>query len=180
MTDDRSDEEILNQSKTSGFQRTCPQTEASPAFVKAQFTCKKCDSVFQYQDLLAAHMYTHNTDALFQKELKKAKSDFYEKTISDLKLKNPGQWYSALKRIMSRDQMNDELIVDEISHLDNQQQAEKIADTFSDIPNQYERLVAGDVLNPKFSAADIPLISPAEVWLRLKQLKTTKATNCEE
>ena len=61
MTDDRSDEEILNQSKTSGFQRTCPQTEASPAFVKAQFTCKKCDSVFQYQDLLAAHMYTHNT-----------------------------------------------------------------------------------------------------------------------
>ena len=73
-------------------------------------------------------------EKLFKKEMKSAKAEFYNKTVADLKLKNPGQWYSCLKRITSHDQhRNDQPMVDEINHLPDQQQAEMIADKFASI-----------------------------------------------
>ena len=112
----------------------------------------------------------------FKAEVKLAKKSFYRKSISDLKSKNPGQWYSALKRITSRDQLNPEIIVDEISHLSDQQQAEAIADQFSSIPNQYQSLNKEDVKIPEFNKSEIPQFSPAQVWLKLAQIQTNKAT----
>ena len=72
---------------------------------------------------------------LFKKEIKSAKAKFYQKTVEDLKTKNPGQWYSCLKRITSYDQKDGQINIDEISHLSDQDQAEKIADKFTSIPN---------------------------------------------
>ena len=72
---------------------------------------------------------------MFKKEVKSAKAKFYQKTVADLKTKNPGQWYSCLKRITSHDQKGEKINIDEISHLPVQSQAEIIADKFTEIPN---------------------------------------------
>ena len=71
-------------------------------------------------------------DLLFKKEVKSAKSDFYRKKVSELRLKKPGQWYSCLKNLTSYDQLrNDQPSVEEISHLSDQQQSELIAEQFA-------------------------------------------------
>ena len=113
---------------------------------------------------------------LFKKEVKRAKAQFYKNTIADLKQKNPGQWYSCLKRITSHDQMNQQINIEEISHLPDQEQAEIIADKFSSIPNLYQPLKTEDVSVPPFSAKDVPQFKPSQVWLLLTQLKTNKST----
>jgi hypothetical protein len=74
---------------------------------------------------------------MFKQEVKSAKAQFYKKTVADLKNKSPGQWYSVLKRITSRDQRNEQINIDEISHLPDQEQAEIIAEKFSSIQNLY-------------------------------------------
>ena len=113
---------------------------------------------------------------LFKKEVKRAKAQFYKNTIADLKQKNPGQWYSCLKRITSHDQMNQQINIEEISHLPDQEQAEIIADKFSSIPNLYQPLKTEDVIVPPFSAKDVSQFKPSQVWLLLTHLKTNKST----
>ena len=50
---------------------------------------------------------------------------------------------------MSKDQANDhELIVDEISHLTNEEQAEKLADAFSSVSQEYEPLKTKNINVP--------------------------------
>ena len=109
---------------------------------------------------------------MFKKEVKSAKAKFYQKTVADLKTKNPGQWYSCLKRITSYDQKDGQINIDEISHLSDQDQAEKIADKFTSIPNQYEKLKTEDISFPPFTQEEIPQIEPSRVWVLLSQLKT--------
>ena len=72
--------------------------------------------------------------------------------------------------------MNDQINIDEISHLPNQEQAEAIAEKFSSIPNQYDPLNSDDISVPTFSEKDVPQFHPSQVWLLLTQLKTNKAT----
>ena len=47
-------------------------------------------------------------DKIFKKEAKSAKSEFYKNKVEELKIKNPGQWYSCLKNITSFDQQKNE------------------------------------------------------------------------
>ena len=113
---------------------------------------------------------------IFQKEMKSEKSKFYEKTVADLKLSKPGQWYSCLKRITSHDQQKSEqLNVDEISHLSDQDQAEQIAEKFSSIQNEYEPLQTEDITTPSFEEREIPQFHPSQVWFALSRLNTNKA-----
>ena len=113
---------------------------------------------------------------LFKKEVRTAKANFYKNTVADLKTKNPGQWYSCLKRITSHDQIDAKINIDEISHLPDQEQAELIAEKFSSIQNEYEPLNAEDISIPPFTEEEIPVFLPAQVWQILTQLKTNKAT----
>ena len=113
----------------------------------------------------------------FKKEVKSAKSKFYQKTVADLKLKKPGQWYSCLKRITSYDQQKSATVnVDEISHLDDQKQAEMIAEKFASIQNEYQSLKSEDIEIPQFSEKEIPQFKPSQVWFLLSKLQTNKAT----
>ena len=112
---------------------------------------------------------------MFKKEVKSAKAKFYQKTVADLKTKNPGQWYSCLKRITSYDPKDDQINIDEISHFSDQDQAEKIADKLTSIPNQYEKQKTEDISFPPFTQEEIPQIEPSRVWVLLSQLKTNKA-----
>ena len=116
-------------------------------------------------------------DKLFKKEVKSAKSNFYKQAVAELKLKKPGQWYSCLKKITSYDQQkNEQQIVDEISHLTDQQQAEIIADKFASIQNEYEPLNTYDISVPHFEEEEIPQFHPSQVWFALTRLDTNKAT----
>ena len=113
---------------------------------------------------------------MFKQEVKTAKAQFYKKTVADLKKKSPGQWYSALKRITSSDQRSDQINIEEINHLTDQEQAERIAEKFSSIQNEYQPLKNEDITVPPFNASDVPQFHPAQVWQLLAQLKTNKAT----
>ena len=94
-----------------------------------------------------------------------------------MKSKKPGQWYSALKQITSFDQQKrDEVIIDDISHLSNQEQSEIIADKFASIQNEYDALQTDDIIVPPFTQKQIPKFQPSQVWLLLSKLDTNKAT----
>ena len=100
---------------------------------------------------------------IFKKEVKIAKARFYKDTVEDLKTKNPGQWYSCLKRMTSSDQKGEQINIDEISHLPNQVQAEMIADKFTSIPNEYEALKSEDISVPPFTPDEVPQFEPSRV-----------------
>ena len=93
-----------------------------------------------------------------------------------MKLKNPGQWYSCLKKLSSHDQVDQQINVDEISHLPDQEQAEIIAEKFSSIQNEYDALETEDVLVPPFSQEEVPQFEPSQVWFHLAKMKTNKVT----
>ena len=116
-------------------------------------------------------------DKLFKKEVKTAKSEFYKKSVEELKKKKPGQWYSSLKKMTSYDQMkDDQLVVDEISHLPYQEQAEIIAEQFASIQNEYETIQKDDISIPSFEDNQIPQFKPSQVWFALSRLDVSKST----
>ena len=116
-------------------------------------------------------------DKLFKKEVKAAKSNFYKKSVADLKRKKPGQWYACLKKLSSYDQSEGEQqVVDEINHMPDQMQAEIIADKFASIQNEYDAINRSDISVPSFSESEIPQFRPSQVWFALSRLDTNKAT----
>ena len=53
----------------------------------------------------------------FKSNLKNAKHSYYDRMIKDLKLSNPKQWYSKMKRIMTdNSNFSSDIFVDEIFH----------------------------------------------------------------
>ena len=116
-------------------------------------------------------------DTEFKKEVKIAKSQFYKQAVADLKQKKPSQWYSCLKRLTSYDQHKlDEPIVDEISHLPDQEQAEIIASKFAAVQNEYEAVQNDDISIPPFVSSEVPQFRPSQVWFALSRLDAKKAT----
>ena len=111
----------------------------------------------------------------FKKEIKFAKSNFYKKMVNDLKDKNPNQWYSAVKRMAAYESKPEKIIVDEVSHLSDQEQCERIADEFSEVPNLFSPLHTEDIAVPYFSASDIPQFKESQVWKKLAEMKTNKS-----
>ena len=115
-------------------------------------------------------------DKIFKKEIKSAKTNFYKKMVADLKDKNIGQLYSTLKRMTSYENKSEQLNVDEINHLSDQDQCEKIADEFSFVQNLYNALYKYDIQIPPLCAKDIPQFCPSQVWLKLSKMKINKST----
>ena len=126
------------------------------------------------------HRRSHKWRALnkeFKKKIALAKSDFYNKKIRDLKDGEPGQWYSKLKRLCSYDQQKSAVVIcDEIKDLSDQEQAEVLADCFSGISNEYDK-IKGDELNiPQDQMGLIPQFTPLQVLDHIMKLKTSKST----
>ena len=69
--------------------------------------------------------------------------EFIQKNISDIKFSNPSKAYSLLKRLGARpsdcDEMNDFLIPSHVN-LTSEESAEKIANHFSEISQEYAPL----------------------------------------
>ena len=93
-----------------------------------------------------------------------------------MKLSNPGRWYSIMKRVCSYDQhKSDPVIVDSIKHLSEKEQAEKIADKFSRVSQEYDPLKTEDIKIPTFQDSDIPSFVPKQVQKKLQKMKTNKS-----
>ena len=113
----------------------------------------------------------------YNEKLNTAKKQYYKREISKLKTSNPRKWYYWLKRIVSKDQTKEqEINVDEIAHLSNKEQAEQLADSFSKISQEYEKIEKKDIEIPPFRPCDIPVISVANVEKHLMAISTCKAT----
>ena len=112
----------------------------------------------------------------YKKAVAQAKKDFYRNIIRDLKTSKIGQWYSKLKRLCSYDQKKSEpVVVESIKHLSEQEQAEKIADKFSKVSQEYEALKTEDIKVPHFDPSTVPCFTPDQVRKHLEKVKTNKA-----
>ena len=104
---------------------------------------------------------------------KTAKNNFYKRMVGDLLEKNQNQWYSQFKRLTNNGKI-EKVIVDEISHLSDKDQAERIADNISAVSQEYKHLETEDIVIPNFEKSSIPHITVAEVKEKLLSIKTKK------
>ena len=71
--------------------------------------------------------------------------------------KNTSQWHSCLKRMSSYDQeKTGQIILPDINHLSEEDQAQRLAEHFSKIPNEYNPLKNEDIIVPPIDKSDIP------------------------
>ena len=117
-----------------------------------------------------------NMNEMSKKQVKCPKESFYKSMIGDLRHKHPSKWYSSLKRITGYDQKAEKVIIAEIFDKTDQEQAEKIAEYFSSIPNEYNAIKDGDIEIPPFTENQVIQFHPSQVWLQLSKIKTNKAT----
>ena len=97
--------------------------------------------------------------------------------IDNVMTAKDGQWYSQLKRITNFGQNKSDLIqVDEISHMTDTEQAEAIADSFSEISNEYEPVDKSDIKIPPFNNSSVPQFKPYQIRKYLQGIKTNKST----
>ena len=66
--------------------------------------------------------------------------------------------------------------VEEISNLNNQSQAEAIADSFSSISNEYKPLETDDICIEGSCGTPLPTLEPYQVYEYLKRIKTKVST----
>ena len=88
-----------------------------------------------------------------------------------------------MKKITFHDQhKNDNIFVQEINHLPDKDQAEKLAEHFSEIPNQYDQLRREDILIEPINSNEIPQLKEVQVWDLLTKIKKTTTINsrCKE
>ena len=108
------------------------------------------------------------------------KEKYYTNMVSDLKTSNPGKWYSKLKRMSGQGNVKQQNIqVDELIGLSNMEQAERIADHYSAISNQYEQIKSEDFkeyFNPIRGGKPVPTIEPRKVHQIIHKMNKNAAT----
>ena len=117
-------------------------------------------------------------NCLLESKCEIAKANYYENIVSDLKTSNPSQWYSKLKRMSSYDQLRTECInVDEIMDLSPKEQANRIADNFAKVSNEYSQLKTSDIdLSKAANLKPTPILEEYQVYEFLKRIKTNTST----
>ena len=110
----------------------------------------------------------------YQNELGKRKKDYYRRKIRNLRKKKPRNWHNELKKLTSHDQHKaEEIIVEEIKDLPISEQAERIADNFAAVSQEFEKLVADDIKIPDFSEEDIPQFDEDDIREVLESMDTS-------
>ena len=112
------------------------------------------------------------------KIVKRQKKAYSENIVNDLKTSNPSQWYSKIKRMSSHSLEKDQdIIVQELQGLSSKEQAERIADQFSEVSNLYDPLKSDDIdLENVHDDRPPPDINPYLVYLKIKATKKKIAT----
>ena len=114
--------------------------------------------------------------AKFKKLKRKTLKNFYSNFVSDLKLSDPGRWYSMAKQIGAVDKMSrGDIQVQSLSNLNNKESAQKIAEHFAAISHEYLP-VDNQQLPCYLPAHPPPQIEEYDVYVRLNKIKKTKST----
>ena len=114
----------------------------------------------------------------FNEKCSTAKRNYYTNMVEDLKNSNPRQWYSKLKRMSNVEGCKMENIyVEQLEGLDKMEQAEVIAEDFSKISNQYDKIDRQALkLKIETSPKPVPSIEPHEIFQIMSKMKTNKST----
>ena len=100
--------------------------------------------------------------------------NLYSSFVSDLKLTNPSKWYQMAKKIGAVDKMSGgDICVESLSGLTNAESAQKIAEHFSAVSNEYSPINYNQ-LPCYLPAQPPPQVDEYEVYLRLNRIKKTK------
>ena len=115
-------------------------------------------------------------DRKFKKLKRKAVKNFYSHFVSDLKQSNPGKWYEMARRLGSVDQINGgQVAVDDLQGLTDRECAEKIAEHFAAVSNNYQPINLKDL--PSYLPAEFPpQVDEYSVFKKLCHLKNTRST----
>ena len=81
-----------------------------------------------------------------------------------------------MKEIANPEQADGIFEVESIKHLSNKEQAEKIADKFAELSNEYQPLDRSKINFPYFEDHDVPVFKEEEVLEVLLDLKVNKSS----
>ena len=115
----------------------------------------------------------------FLRKCENERANYYSNMVHDLKISNPGQWYSKIKRMTGQDTRNQEITgIVELDGMENDQQMEAIADHYAKVSNLYE-----PVKNEHFveylqenRQEKPPNIGPYLVYRSIKKMNKKSAT----
>ena len=110
---------------------------------------------------------------LFQERASVLKKTYYRDMVEDLKTSNVSQWYSKVKRMSSIDLTKDEgTEVHDLMHLPISAQAEKIADQFAEISNQYDAIKSENISIPNMeSSKPHPLFEQHQIHEKIQKMR---------
>ena len=118
-----------------------------------------------------------NTEFLQMCENEKA--NYYANIVHDLKVSNPGKWYSKVKRMSGQNTITqDSSTIAELSGLDSNEEMEVIADHYARVSNQYEPVKDdhfGEYLQEHRNKKP-PNVGPYRVFRTLKKMNRNAAT----
>lgn len=93
--------------------------------------------------------------------------------VTNLIETDQNQWYSQYKRLTNQG-LSEKLVVDEINHLSDIQQGEKIADNISAVSHEYDHFKSDNINTKPFTKSSIPHVTVTEVLEKLKNIKNQK------
>ena len=118
-----------------------------------------------------------NLKQKMKEKCEKAKNRYYKNMVEELKESNPSQWYTKVKRMGGLpDSRSGNIMVEELSGLPDQSQADKIAENYAKVSNEYKPLSDGDI-SPDLYRTDQnpPHIEPFQMYQRIQKMNTRKA-----
>ena len=120
----------------------------------------------------------HKLNGAFEQKCEDEKSSYYHKMVHDLKISNPGQWYSKVKRMAGQEDKREEIVtVEELIGFSDDQQAEIIADHYASISNLYAPVKKEDFCEYLKSINEKPPnIGPYKVFKAIKKMNQNCAT----
>ena len=113
----------------------------------------------------------------FKKKKRYIVKNFYQKFVNELKESDPSKWYSIAKRIGTdpNSKTDGSLVVDCLKGLSDSDSAEKVAEHFSQISNEYQPL--NTVQLPSYLPAnEVLIVDQKTVINSLLKLKLRKST----
>ena len=115
----------------------------------------------------------------FLEKCESEKASYYHNIVHDLKISNPGQWYSKVKRMTGQDTRNQEITsITELEGLESSQQVEIIADHYSKVSNLYQPVKKEhfEEYLKQHSKEKPPNIGPYKVYRTIKKMNKNSAT----
>ena len=113
----------------------------------------------------------------FEAKCVQSKEDFYKNKVEDLKQSNQSQWYSKLKRLGGLAGSQDHIILDELQGVPYQDQADRIAEYYAKVSNEYKALKKSDIPTQLYETEESPpVVEPYQMYQQIEKMSTNKAT----